>query len=310
MAKQAKLTAERRTAIGQSAVQKIKRQSGSVPAVIYGSKDKPEALLGFPAATSTHCLATPPAKIFWWSWKSLGRAGWQLVQERFSMPRWEAPFLHIDFHAVSRDEVIDADPFRSEPVGMANGVAAKNAGGLLEAEPAFHYAIEMSAARPAGCDSRRRFCPQHWRRNPCSGDPVARWRHHPHSAGPGHVAFSVLAPTVEEEPTAAVAEASAGPEVIKGEGKEEPEGGAAPKEKRAERNNSAFASQILEQNASQIRLVVGLGNPGAEYKGTRHNIGFEVVDRLAAEWGLTWEHSKGWRAFLAKGQKAILVKPS
>jgi PTH1 family peptidyl-tRNA hydrolase len=66
----------------------------------------------------------------------------------------------------------------------------------------------------------------------------------------------------------------------------------------------------LEQNAPQIRLVAGLGNPGAEHTGTRHNIGFEVVDRLAAEWGLTWEHSKGWRAFLAKGPKAILVKPA
>ena len=49
---------------------------------------------------------------------------------------------------------------------------------------------------------------------------------------PDLTAFSVLAPTVEEEPVAAVAEASAGPEVIR-EKKEEPEGaaGAAPKEK-------------------------------------------------------------------------------
>ena len=43
---------------------------------------------------------------------------------------------------------------------------------------------------------------------------------------PDLTAFSVLAPTVEEEPAAATAEASAGPEVIK-EKKEEPEGGAA-----------------------------------------------------------------------------------
>ncbi len=61
---------------------------------------------------------------------------------------------------------------------------------------------------------------------------------------------------------------------------------------------------------SSIRLVVGLGNPGAEYNGTRHNVGFAVVDLLAKEWGLAWQHDKSWHALWAKGEKAILVKPT
>jgi PTH1 family peptidyl-tRNA hydrolase len=62
--------------------------------------------------------------------------------------------------------------------------------------------------------------------------------------------------------------------------------------------------------SSTIRLVVGLGNPGAEYNRTRHNVGFDVVDSLVSEWGLTWQHSKSWHALWAKGEKAILVKPA
>ena len=49
-----------------------------------------------------------------------------------------------------------------------------------------------------------------------------------------------------------------------------------------------------------IRLVAGLGNPGREYEGTRHNAGFMVVDRLAARLGLTLGYSTNWQTFWAR----------
>ena len=66
----------------------------------------------------------------------------------------------------------------------------------------------------------------------------------------------------------------------------------------------------MDETTPQIRLIAGLGNPGSEYSGTRHNIGFEVVDRLAAEGGLAWQHEKRWHVLWAKSEKAILVKPT
>jgi len=59
-----------------------------------------------------------------------------------------------------------------------------------------------------------------------------------------------------------------------------------------------------------IRLVAGLGNPGAGYAHTRHNIGFMVVDLLAHEAGLAWEKSGKWDAAMANLGNALLVKPA
>jgi peptidyl-tRNA hydrolase, PTH1 family len=58
-----------------------------------------------------------------------------------------------------------------------------------------------------------------------------------------------------------------------------------------------------------IRLVAGLGNPGREYQRTRHNIGFMVLDRLAADARLPWDYSAKWNAGWAKSD-VIMVKPA
>src|SRR5215510_13968044 len=60
---------------------------------------------------------------------------------------------------------------------------------------------------------------------------------------------------------------------------------------------------------SSIRLIAGLGNPGSEHAATRHNIGFMVVDQLAAQFGSVWEKSGKWDALSAKSGTVLLVKP-
>ena len=59
-----------------------------------------------------------------------------------------------------------------------------------------------------------------------------------------------------------------------------------------------------------IRLVAGLGNPGPEYAGTRHNVGFMVVDGLVASRGSPWEKSSKWDAVSARRGDALFVKPT
>ncbi len=59
-------------------------------------------------------------------------------------------------------------------------------------------------------------------------------------------------------------------------------------------------------------LIVGLGNPGRQYAGTRHNAGFHVVDRLAAAGGLHFDEQRS-HAMLARGRieevGVALLKP-
>lgn len=62
-----------------------------------------------------------------------------------------------------------------------------------------------------------------------------------------------------------------------------------------------------------MKVIAGLGNPGAEYANTPHSIGFEVVDALAREIGASWRASSSFGGELAAGMlggvKVVLVKP-
>lgn len=60
------------------------------------------------------------------------------------------------------------------------------------------------------------------------------------------------------------------------------------------------------------KLVVGLGNPGEEFEGTRHNIGFGLIDFLAERLEIKLKHEKKKSTFGKKkfnGQEFILLKP-
>lgn len=61
-----------------------------------------------------------------------------------------------------------------------------------------------------------------------------------------------------------------------------------------------------------MKVIAGLGNPGAEYASTPHSVGYEVVDALAAEAGASWDFKKSFNADLARitvaGAPVLLVK--
>ena len=58
-----------------------------------------------------------------------------------------------------------------------------------------------------------------------------------------------------------------------------------------------------------MRIIIGLGNPGEQYKNTRHNAGFMAVDFLSKKYNLRWEMNKKFNALICKYENNFIVKP-
>jgi len=69
---------------------------------------------------------------------------------------------------------------------------------------------------------------------------------------------------------------------------------------------------MSDSEAPGLRLIAGLGNPGREYEGTRHNAGFAVLDELASRLGVAFSKEPKWEAHVAKvpGSDLVLMKPA
>ena len=62
----------------------------------------------------------------------------------------------------------------------------------------------------------------------------------------------------------------------------------------------------------KMKLIVGLGNPGREYENTRHNIGFQTIDKYASKLGVSINKSKFnglYGETIISGDKVMLLKP-
>ena len=206
--------------MGRSAVRKLKAR-GVIPAIIYGGKDKPQPLQVSARdinAMMSHASGENVLVELEIAGEKSNRTA--LVQEVQHSPV-RGDILHIDFHAISMDETIQAE-VPLEPIGVPNGV--KNFGGLLE------QSLRALAIECLPRDLPDRITVDVSQLN--IGDSIhLRQIQLPSGVTskvpPDLTAFSVLAPTVEEEPVVAEAPAVAGPEVI-GEKKEEGETAAAP----------------------------------------------------------------------------------
>src|SRR5215470_17515151 len=224
MAKQVRLKAEPRTATGRSAARRLKAR-GIVPGVVYGGKEKSQPLQ-ISARDINAMLSHASGENILVELEIAGHAGTKtaLLQEVQHSPVG-GDILHVDFHAISMDEKIEAN-VPLEPLGIATGV--KNFGGLLDQNirslTVECFAKDLPDKITVDVSALNIGDSIHVRDIKLPEGVVAKVQL-------DLTAFSVAAPVAEEEPVTPEAEAAAaaGPEVItakKEEGEEAPAAGA------------------------------------------------------------------------------------
>src|SRR5947207_5085999 len=218
MAKQVKLKAEPRTEIGRSAARRLKLR-GIVPAVVYGGKEKSQPLQVSSRDINRMLSHASGENIL----VELEIAGQKAPRTALLQEVQHSPvggdILHVDFHAISMTEKIQAD-VPLEPLGVATGV--KNFGGLLDqnlrALPIECLPRDLPDKVTVDVSALNIGDSIHVRDIKLPSGVIAKVQAE-------LTAFSVMAPVIEEEPVVAEAEAAAGPEVITAK-KEEGEAGA------------------------------------------------------------------------------------
>src|SRR5437588_10740025 len=209
MAKQVKLKAEPRSETGRSAARRLKAR-GIVPAVVYGGKEKSQPLQ-VSARDINAMLSHASGENILVELEIAGQKASRtaLLQEVQHSPVG-GDVLHVDFHAVSMDEKIQAD-VPLEALGMATGV--KNFGGLLEQNlrvlPIECLPRDLPDKITVDVSALNIGDSIHVRDIKLPSGVTAKVQ-------PDLTAFSVMAPVIEEEPVTPEAEAAAaaGPEVI------------------------------------------------------------------------------------------------
>lgn len=80
----------------------------------------------------------------------------------------------------------------------------------------------------------------------------------------------------------------------------------------AGRKNCTGRKFLPQEGMKNMFIIAGLGNPSRQYEGTRHNVGFDVIDRISEKYNIpvdTKKHLALTGKGIIEGQKVILVKP-